>query len=87
MARRLGATDAQLAALESGDTTSFDAGDAAALACADAMTRDAGRISHSMFATLGTQWNHAQTIEIIAVIGLFNYFNRLANALDVPPTR
>ena len=34
-----------------------------------------------------TNRSEPQVVEITAVIGLFNYFNRFANALDIPPTR
>ena len=54
---------------------------------ADAMTPTAGIPSPETFADLRSHWNDAQIVEITAVIGLFNYFNRFAIALDIPPTR
>ncbi len=87
MARRLGATDAQLSALAAGDLGGFEPAWRAALAYADAVTRHGGRVDDATFADLAAQWTTPQVVEITAVVGLFNYFNRFANALDVPPTR
>ena len=39
------------------------------------------------FADLRAHWDDAQIVEITAVVALFNYFNRFANALHVPVTR
>lgn len=87
MARRLGATDEQLAALETDDRASFAAGERAALAVADAMTATCGVVSDELFAELAAHWDAAQVVEITAVVALFNYFNRFAEALHVPVTR
>lgn len=35
---------------------------------------------------LRRRWTEEQVVEIAAVAGLFNYFNRFNNALGVPPT-
>lgn len=59
----------------------------AALRYADAMTPTGSSPDRDMFERLASHWNTAQVVEITAVIGLFNYFNRFANALDIPPTR
>ena len=58
-----------------------------ALNSADEMTRGMGRIPDETFHELATHWSPQQIVEIVAVVGLFNYFNRFANALDIPPTR
>ena len=86
LARRLGASDADIDALAAGKYAHFDEGWQAAFRYADAITRDA-RVDAEAFAALAAHWNHAQIVEITAVIGLFNYFNRFANALEIPPTR
>ena len=59
----------------------------AALRFADAMTPTGSVPDTESFETLEGFWSAAQIVEITAVIGLFNYFNRFANALDIPPTR
>lgn len=59
----------------------------AAFRVAESMTHLGCRVSAEDFAALESQWNAGQIVEIVAVIGLFNYFNRFAIALDVPPTK
>ena len=87
MARRLGATDQQIVQLERGETTEFPIAWQEALGAAERLTRDGGRIAGESYAALATHWSPGQIIEIICVIALFNYFNRFANALDIPPTK
>ena len=59
----------------------------AAFAYADAVTPTGGRADEACFAELRRHWSAAQVVEITAVVGLFNYFNRFAEALDIPVTR
>lgn len=87
MARRLGATDQQIAALRTGDVSSFDPAWRAALAYAAHMTPTGGTVSGDAYAALAAHWQPAQVVEITAVAALFNYFNRFAIALEVPVTR
>ena len=87
MARRLGATTEQIDALNRGDLTSYEPGWAVALHVAAISTSDRGAVSSQDYASLQAHWNPGQIIEIITVIGLFNYFNRFAIALDIPPTK
>ena len=51
------------------------------------MTTDRGEIPPSLYTDLERHWNPGEIIEIVAVISLFNYFNRFAIALDIPPTK
>ena len=90
MARRLGATAAQLAAAErenADDGAALAPDVAAALRYAEALTRSGGPVPDDVFATLSAHWSAPQIVEITAVAGLFNYFNRFAGALNVPVTR
>jgi alkylhydroperoxidase family enzyme len=87
LARRLGATADQIAAMAGGDLTSFDESWQIALYVADRSTNNRGTIEPEVYADLALHWNPGQIIEIIAVIGLFNYFNRFAIGLDIPPTK
>jgi alkylhydroperoxidase family enzyme len=87
LARRLGATTEQIAALDRGDLTSFEPGWRAAFQAAELSTTDRGRIPAETYSELTSHWSAGQIIEIIAVIGLFNYFNRFAIGLDIPPTK
>lgn len=87
MARRLGATPEQIAALARADLTGFEPAWAVALRAAETMTSDRGAIPAPIFAELERHWSAGEIIEIVAVISLFNYFNRFAIALDIPPTK
>jgi alkylhydroperoxidase family enzyme len=87
LARRLGATTEQIAAMSRGDVAGFEESWGIALRVADSMTRDRGQISAADYASLERHWNSGQIIEIISVISLFNYFNRFAIGLDIPPTK
>jgi len=87
LARRLGATTEQIDALARGDLKSFEPGWAVAFRVAELSTTDRGRIPPETYTDLTSHWSAGQIIEIIAVIGLFNYFNRFAFGLDIPPTK
>ena len=58
-----------------------------ALRAAETMTSDRGEIPPALYASLEQHWSAGEIIEIVAVISLFNYFNRFAIALDIPPTK
>jgi alkylhydroperoxidase family enzyme len=87
LARRLGATDAQIRSLGEGDVSSFEPAWRAPLRVAAEMTSGGGRLANETYQALSADWTAAQIVEIVAVIGLFNYFNRFANALQIPPTK
>ena len=87
MARRLGATDVDLAAVAGGVYETFEPAWRAALGYADAVTPSQPDVSDEAYRALARWWDAGQIVEITAVIALFNYFNRVANALRIPPTR
>jgi alkylhydroperoxidase family enzyme len=87
LARRLGATAEQIAQLERGDLTGVDTSWAAALRAAESMTARGGEVPGDAYAALASHWSSGQIVEIVSVIGLFNYFNRFAIGLDIPPTK
>lgn len=58
----------------------------AALAFAEAMTLRSTEVPEAVHEELGRRWTPSEVVEIAAVAGLFNYFNRFNNALGVPPT-
>ena len=87
MARRLGATTEQLSALERREYEALEPAWRDALGYADAITPMGGRADDTLFGSLASAWSAAQIVELTSVIGLFNYFNRFAEALDIPPTR
>jgi alkylhydroperoxidase family enzyme len=51
------------------------------------MTPTPGKVSARDYEALERHWSPAQIVEITSVICIFNFFNRFANALDIPPTR
>ena len=87
MARRLGATQEQIDALARDDTAAFEPAWSVAFECAVQMTKDGGRIESATYDQLRQSWSSAQIVEMVSVIGVFNYFNRFANALEIPPTK
>ncbi len=87
MARRLGASDEQLAALATGDLASFEPAWRAAIAYAEEMTPTRPVVHTATYDALAAHWSAPQIVEITAVTALFNYFNRFALALDIPVTR
>jgi alkylhydroperoxidase family enzyme len=87
LARRLGATDEVIESLGRGDLASLAPGDRAAIAFAEAITPTGSTASDRVYEDLACHWNVPQIVEITAVVGLFNYFNRFAVALHVPVTR
>lgn len=58
-----------------------------ALRVAESMTSRGGEVASDTYRALEEHWSAGQIVEIVAVIGLFNYFNRFAIALDSPPTK
>lgn len=87
MARRLGATEEELARLEKGDMTAFAPRERAALEFAENLTRDSNNIGDQSFAELRRHFDEGEIVEIATVAGIFNYFNRVNNALQTEPTR
>lgn len=90
MARRLGATEAMLAALRadgSPDRAAFEPSWAAALAFADAMTVSGHAVTDAIHEAVAAHWDGGQIVEIAMVVGLFAYFNRFNDALRVQVTR
>ncbi len=65
----------------------FTPAERAALALAERMTTDAHGVDEEVWASVREHFDEGQVIELAAVIGLFNYFNRFNDALRVPITR
>jgi alkylhydroperoxidase family enzyme len=87
LARRFGATEAEIAALETGDFEVFSPADRVALQVSEQLTLDSKAISDETFTELRRHFDEGQVVEIAAVAGLFNYFNRFNNALEMEPTK
>jgi len=65
----------------------FDAKEKAALAYAQQLTVDANRVDDALFARLQEHYDEGEIVEISAMAGLFNYFNRVNDALQMEPTK
>jgi alkylhydroperoxidase family enzyme len=87
LARRQGATDAQLDGIARAEYDGFEQSWRSALRYADEMTPTPGIVTDATFAELASSWTPMQIIEITAVICMFNFFNRFAHALEIPVTR
>ncbi len=64
----------------------FPSDQRAAIELADAMTQGSGAISDELFERLSRHFSEAQIVEMAAVIGLFNYFNRFNNMFQTEIT-
>ncbi|MGD0798290.1 MAG: carboxymuconolactone decarboxylase family protein [Acidobacteriaceae bacterium] len=86
--RRLGWSDEQLEALkDAGGSGEFSEAEKAAIHLAEAMTLDAHGYSDAEFARLRSFYSEGEVVELLAAIGLFNYFNRFNDLLEMEPTK
>ena len=86
--KRLGWTDAHLKALYDADESGeFDERERVAIHLAEAMTRDPHSYSDAEFARLRSFYSEGEVVELMAAIGLFNYFNRFNDLLQMEPTQ
>jgi alkylhydroperoxidase family enzyme len=53
----------------------------------DAVTMGNGHIADEVWNAAAAHYDENQLIEFVGVIGLFNYFNRFNNALEIEVTR
>jgi uncharacterized peroxidase-related enzyme len=86
--RKLGWTSDQidhLADFEKRDD--FSPAEKAALHLAEKMTTDANRYTDAEFTHLRSFYSEGEVVELMAAIGLFNYFNRFNNLLQMEPTK
>ena len=59
----------------------------AALRFAERMTRESHNVDEALWADLRRHFDEGEVVELAAAIGLFNYFNRFNNALEMEPTK
>jgi uncharacterized peroxidase-related enzyme len=69
------------------DRSDFTRAEKAALRLAEQMTLDANHIPDEDFEALREHFDEGEIVELMAAIGLFNYFNRFNNALQIEPTK
>ena len=88
LARGLGWTDDQLSHLADWPTRAdFTPAEKAALRLAETVTRNANAVSDEQFAELRSFYSEGEIVELLCATGLFNYFNRFNNALQMEPTK
>ncbi len=87
MARRHGWSQEQLDHLAEFESRSdFDEKEKVSLRFAEHMTRNA-RVDETLWTDLRRHFDEGEVVELAAAIGLFNYFNRFNNALEMGPTK
>lgn len=88
MARRHGWTEDQLEHLsEFRNRSDFNDAEKAALELAERVTRDPHEVDDAFWTELRNHYDEGEIIELLAAIGLFNYFNRFNDALRMEPTK
>jgi uncharacterized peroxidase-related enzyme len=69
------------------ERSDFTEAEKAALRLAEQMTLDSNNVSDELFDQLRAHYDDGEIVELLAAIGLFNYFNRFNNALQIEPTK
>jgi uncharacterized peroxidase-related enzyme len=88
LAKRLGWTDEQIAALPNAASSDlFTEAEKVAIHLAEVMTKDAHHYSDEDFARLRSFYTEGEVVELMGAIGLFNYFNRFNDLLQMEPTK
>ena len=97
MARRLGADERWLRwvcretpereSADGGDPDGLEEGWLEALRYAELVTESGHSVGDADFKRLATHWDPGQIVEITLVAGLFAYFNRFNDALQVEVTK
>jgi alkylhydroperoxidase family enzyme len=88
LARRLGWPDALVEDLANYQNSSdLTEKDKIALRFAECMTLDPDNIDDKFFAELRKHYEEGEVVELAAVVGIFNYFNRFNDALRMEPTK
>ena len=88
IARKLGWSELQLEALgDARSSEAFSEREQVAIHLAEVMTRDPHHYSDADFARLRSHFSEGEVVELMAAIGLFNYFNRFNDLLQMEPTQ
>jgi len=88
LARRNGWTEDQISNLADFEKRQdFTDKEKASLRLAEQVTRDAHGVTDALWSELRTHFDEGELVELLCVIGLFNYFNRFNDALEMEPTR
>jgi alkylhydroperoxidase family enzyme len=88
LARRHGWSEEQVSDLANfRNRSDFSDAEKAALELAERATRDSNSVDDAFWNELRKYYDEGEIIELLAAIGLFNYFNRFNNALHMEPTK
>lgn len=88
MARRHGWTDDQINGLADFEQRNdFTEKEKVALRLAERVTRDAHTVDNQLWNEVRQHFDEGEVVELLAAIGLFNYFNRFNDALEMEPTK
>ena len=88
MAKRHGWSEEQIRDLANFRTrTDFTEAEKAALELAERETRDPHSVDDELWNRLKQHFDDAQIIELASAIGVFNYFNRFNDVLQMEPTK
>ena len=87
LAKQLGVSEALLDALYHIDEQRhlFTEREVVALRLAEIMTTGAHEVNEALWIELQAHFDDGELVEIATVIGLFNFFNRFADALQILP--
>ena len=69
------------------ERSDFTPAEKTAIRLAEKMTLNSTHISDEEFADLREFYDEGEVVELMAAIGLFNYFNRFNNVLQLEPTK
>ena len=69
------------------ETGPFTDAEKVALEYARQLTLDAHQVSDELFGRLRQHYDEGEIVEISAMAGIFNYFNRVNDALHMEPTK
>lgn len=88
MARRHGWSDDQINGLADFEQRNdFTEKEKVALRLAERVTRDAHTVDNQLWNEVRQHFDEGEVVELLAAIGLFNYFNRFNDALEMEPTK
>jgi alkylhydroperoxidase family enzyme len=88
LARRHGWSEEQINDLANfRNRSDFTDAEKAAVELAERTTLDSNRVDDEFWNELRKYYDEGEIIELLAAIGLFNYFNRFNNALHMEPTK
>jgi alkylhydroperoxidase family enzyme len=88
LARRHGWSQEQIDALAEFEKRSdFSEKEKVALRFAERMTTASNEVDEKLWTDLRKHFDEGEVVELGATIGLFNYFNRFNNALEMEPTK